>query len=850
MKRIIILFRSKKIIFLFAFIVSVLFFSKTVFAVWSGTFYNPGDTLNPECLPTQVDCDVLVPFSSQASIFNYFFGKEAGNQIMTGDHNTATGFRALQSNTTGSLLTANGAFALQFNTTGQNNTALGYKTLNANTTGTGNTATGTNALRRQISGDENTATGYASITYNLSGSQNTGSGYESVNLNRTGNLNTGNGYQALFQNAIGSNNTAIGAQALLDIGEPVTAGAFQIGTSYVITFPNDTDFTLIGAADSNIGTVFTATGAGAGTGQAVLNINTNNNTAVGYNTGLGIKSGSNNTILGANVTGLPADLSDTIIVADGTGAKFLHNFALPGTGGANTFLGYSSGNFTMTGSVGAQGSYNTGLGNNTLMLNTTGSNNTATGMQALSSNATGNGNTADGMNALNGNITGDENTAIGYLALFLNNSGVRNTAVGANALANNLSADENTALGYASLNSITTGEFNTASGFQSLSGDTTGSGNTSIGYQSLLDLNIIANDGSGQNTAIGYNTGRGIVTGINNTIIGANVTGLAAGLSNNIIIADGSGNQRINVDNLGNVGIGAPVPTNILHVTGAPATGIPTARIENTLNGATQNNGLLILAGNDGGLAASELITFQRPDGTVIGSISQNAPTTVAYNLSSDRRIKDNITPTVYGLTDLLKINVDDFTFISDPSKKKMTGFIAQDLYTIYPGAVTPNGDDGIGFLASKKTPWMIDYSKLTPLLVKAVQDLDLNLEGVAGTVTPLPGSLAESFTTSFFNNLFAKITTWLADAGNGVVDVFGGSFHAKDKLCINETCVTEAQLQVLLQNSGTSIQTTPAPEPTPEVVPIREPTPEVTPDSTPAPDPISTPEPTSEPAL
>ena len=47
-----------------------------------------------------------------------------------------------------------------------------------------------------------------------------------------------------------------------------TAGKFLIGTEYTIADPGTTDFTLIGAADSNTGTVFTATGIGTGTGTA------------------------------------------------------------------------------------------------------------------------------------------------------------------------------------------------------------------------------------------------------------------------------------------------------------------------------------------------------------------------------------------------------------------------------------------------------------------------------------------------------------------------------------------------------------------------------------------------------
>ena len=48
----------------------------------------------------------------------------------------------------------------------------------------------------------------------------------------------------------------------------VTAGSFVIGQTYSITNPGTTDFTAIGAANNNSGTVFTATGTGTGTGTA------------------------------------------------------------------------------------------------------------------------------------------------------------------------------------------------------------------------------------------------------------------------------------------------------------------------------------------------------------------------------------------------------------------------------------------------------------------------------------------------------------------------------------------------------------------------------------------------------
>lgn len=48
----------------------------------------------------------------------------------------------------------------------------------------------------------------------------------------------------------------------------ITAGSFVTGMKYRIKTAGTTDFTLVGAADSTVGTVFVATGAGSGTGDA------------------------------------------------------------------------------------------------------------------------------------------------------------------------------------------------------------------------------------------------------------------------------------------------------------------------------------------------------------------------------------------------------------------------------------------------------------------------------------------------------------------------------------------------------------------------------------------------------
>src|SRR3989344_7448446 len=65
--------RNKKIIIIFSGLAAVFFFSRLVFAVWDGLPYDPGETLNPECLPTDANCDVASPLTA-ANISDTAYG--------------------------------------------------------------------------------------------------------------------------------------------------------------------------------------------------------------------------------------------------------------------------------------------------------------------------------------------------------------------------------------------------------------------------------------------------------------------------------------------------------------------------------------------------------------------------------------------------------------------------------------------------------------------------------------------------------------------------------------------------------------------------------------------------------
>ena len=102
---------------------------------------------------------------------------------------------------------------------------------------------------------------------------------------------------------------------------------------------------------------------------------------------------------------------------------------------------------------------------------------------------------------------------------------------------------------------------------------------------------------------------------------------------------------------------------------------------------------------------------------SIIGHIETFNGLTVLYDSNSDERLKTNITPSSKGLEDLMKIEVVDYIFKSDKLKRTQNGFLAQQLYEIYPHAVAPGAED------VSENPWGVDYGKVTPLLVKAIQE-------------------------------------------------------------------------------------------------------------------------------
>jgi len=119
----------------------------------------------------------------------------------------------------------------------------------------------------------------------------------------------------------------------------------------------------------------------------------------------------------------------------------------------------------------------------------------------------------------------------------------------------------------------------------------------------------------------------------------------------------------------------------------------------------------------------NDLIHFFNPNGKV-GSIATNG-TSTAYNTSSDYRLKENVVADWDATTRLKQLNPVRFNFIANPDTT-VDGFLAHEVQSVVPEAIsgTHNEVDDEGNPVYQG----IDQSKLVPLLVKTIQELEARI--------------------------------------------------------------------------------------------------------------------------
>jgi hypothetical protein len=205
---------------------------------------------------------------------------------------------------------------------------------------------------------------------------------------------------------------------------------------------------------------------------------------------------------------------------------------------------------------------------------------------------------------------------------------------------------------------------------------------------------------------------------------------------------------------------GSSQPTRLVFSTTADGASSPTERMRvdsngNLLHGVATTS----VAGGSGGaylrapaVLGSSSLFLGHANGTgtgnsygeffyntsLIGSITQNGTTAVAYNTTSDYRLKENIIPLIGAVDRIKNLQVCRFNFISEPGRT-VDGFLAHEAQAVVPECATGEKDavdDG-----GNPVYQGIDQSKLVPLLTAALQEAIAKIETLEAKVAALEAS-------------------------------------------------------------------------------------------------------------
>ena len=126
----------------------------------------------------------------------------------------------------------------------------------------------------------------------------------------------------------------------------------------------------------------------------------------------------------------------------------------------------------------------------------------------------------------------------------------------------------------------------------------------------------------------------------------------------------------------------------------------------------------------------SEFMTF-RNQGTQIGSIIMSNTNATTYGTSSDYRLKENVSDMTGATAKLKQLKPKRFNWIADTTNTLQDGFLAHEVSPVVPEAII--GDKDAKDSDDNPIYQQIDHSKLIPLLVKTIQELEARITTLEG---------------------------------------------------------------------------------------------------------------------
>ena len=199
-------------------------------------------------------------------------------------------------------------------------------------------------------------------------------------------------------------------------------------------------------------------------------------------------------------------------------------------------------------------------------------------------------------------------------------------------------------------------------------------------------------------------------------VFGVRESQTAAGIS--FWSGSNTGSERMRIDSSGNLRVATTLtPAQLVDGTSGEGLGYQAGDF---LGICRDGGGVMHLnrLSTDG-----EMISF-RKNATNVGNISVTGSAT-SYNTSSDHRLKENVTADWDATTRLKQLNPVRFNFIAD-ADTTVDGFLAHEVQSVVPEAIsgTHNEVDDDGNPKYQG----IDQSKLVPLLVKTIQELEARI--------------------------------------------------------------------------------------------------------------------------
>ena len=119
------------------------------------------------------------------------------------------------------------------------------------------------------------------------------------------------------------------------------------------------------------------------------------------------------------------------------------------------------------------------------------------------------------------------------------------------------------------------------------------------------------------------------------------------------------------------------------------------------------------------------IIEFQT-GGSAKGNIGIGS-SDVSYNQTSDYRLKENVTAISDGITRVKQLKPSKFNWISDDTNTLVDGFLAHEVSSVVPNAIT--GDKDAVDSDGNPVHQMIDPSKMIPLLTAALKEAIARIE-------------------------------------------------------------------------------------------------------------------------